>query len=111
MMIDTFNCYQVNAARTIPDTMSKEDILLNGVLGVTGEAGEIADMQKKILFQGHLPNKEKLLEEVGDCLWYLACICTALGVDMNTVAEKNIEKLWKRYPDGFSEEASRNRIK
>jgi len=84
--------------------------LINGALGITGEAGEVADMIKKHVFHGHGLDTDALVKEIGDVCWYVALLCTAIGVDMASVMEKNIEKLKTRYPEGFSEEASINRV-
>lgn len=84
--------------------------LLNGALGITGEAGEVADMIKKHVFHGHGLDTDALVKEIGDVCWYVALLCTAIGVDMASVMEKNIEKLKTRYPEGFSSEASINRV-
>lgn len=83
--------------------------LLNGALGLTGEAGEVADMIKKYMFHGHLLNRGEFIKELGDCAWYLAFLCTAIDVSLEEVLIENIEKLKKRYPEGFSELASINR--
>ena len=83
--------------------------LTNGVLGLVGESGEVADLLKKHLFQGHELNEEKLIEELGDVMWYIAVCSKALNVDMNVVAERNIDKLIARYPNGFSAYKSINR--
>ena len=83
--------------------------LLNGALGLTGEAGEVADMIKKHIFHGHDLPPEDLVKELGDVCWYLALICHACGISIEHIMEKNIEKLRKRYPDGFSTEKSINR--
>jgi len=84
--------------------------LINGALGITGEAGEVADMIKKHVFHGHGLDMDALVKEIGDVCWYVALLCTAIGVDLKSVMEKNIEKLTTRYPEGFSEEASINRV-
>ena len=84
--------------------------LLNGALGLTGEAGEVSDMIKKHIFHGHDLDTDALIKELGDCAWYIALICTAIGVGMDTVLECNIEKLKKRYPEGFSSQASIERV-
>jgi NTP pyrophosphatase (non-canonical NTP hydrolase) len=98
------NRYQKEAARTAD--MGKEDALVMCGLGLTGEAGEFADHIKKWIFQGHDLNEGKVKAELGDIAWYLARACTALGVDLSEVLQANIDKLWKRYPDGFTTEAS-----
>jgi NTP pyrophosphatase (non-canonical NTP hydrolase) len=81
-------------------------------LGIAGEAGEVADIIKKIVGHGHpldVPTKDKLNKELGDVLWYVATLCYALNLQMEDVAEANIYKLRTRYPEGFSTERSMNR--
>jgi NTP pyrophosphatase (non-canonical NTP hydrolase) len=102
------NEYQRLALRTARE-LSSEDRLLNAALGLAGEAGEFADSVKKIRFHGHTLNHDDLLKELGDLLWYTALAANALGVPLSEVAEQNIAKLNKRYPTGFSEQASRER--
>jgi NTP pyrophosphatase (non-canonical NTP hydrolase) len=70
-------------------------------LGLTGEAGEFAELAKKHLFHGHTLDKEKAAKEIGDVLWYVAFACEALGVSLDEIAERNIAKLKARYPDKF----------
>lgn len=83
--------------------------LLNGALGLTGEAGEVSDMIKKYIFHGHDLNRGELVKELGDCAWYLALLCSAIDITLEEVLIANIEKLRNRYPEGFSESASINR--
>ena len=84
--------------------------IVNGVLGLVGEAGECADMIKKHLFQGHKLDKEHLAKELGDICWYLAQSADALGYDLETILQMNIDKMNKRYPTGFDANNSINRI-
>ncbi|MBR4610953.1 MAG: nucleoside triphosphate pyrophosphohydrolase family protein, partial [Erysipelotrichaceae bacterium] len=67
------------------------------------------DILKKHLSQGHDLNREKMIEELGDVAWYLAETAFALDVDLDTVLRKNLDKLKKRYPEGFSVTDSINR--
>ena len=83
--------------------------ILNGLMGLNGEAGECIDIFKKHLFQGHELDEEHLAEELGDVAWYLAVTADALGYSLQEIFKMNIEKLRKRYPDGFEEERSINR--
>lgn len=101
----TPNEYQRLADRTASFTNTK-DRIINGGLGLTGESGEVADLIKKTMFQGHKLSKDDLIKELGDVCWYVASLCTALDVDFEQVLTKNIEKLWIRYPNGFSREDS-----
>ena len=105
----TFNEYQELAMRTLNKEMSKKDMLINGVMGLCGESGEAIDIVKKHLAQGHEIDKEKLIKELGDIAWYLAEMATVLDIELEEVFVRNIEKLKKRYPDGFDKEKSLHR--
>ena len=102
----TINEYQALAMRTAEE---KGRTWGNVGLGIAGEAGEVADIVKKHLYQGHPLDHDKLLEEVGDVAWYLALAATVAGVTMESVLMGNIVKLLGRYPDGFEPEKSINR--
>jgi len=103
-----FNEYQKLAMRTASGD-SKQNLILNGVMGLCGESGECIDIVKKHMFQGHELDKQKLLDEASDCLWYLAEIAAGLEVTLDEIACHNVEKLKKRYPDGFDSDKSINR--
>lgn len=103
------NEYQQLAMRTLNKELSKKDVLINGVMGLCGEAGEAIDIVKKYLAQGHELDKEKLIKELGDVAWYLAETAYALDTDLETVFNLNIEKLKRRYPEGFEKEKSISR--
>ena len=105
------NEYQRLAMKTLNPKLDKKDILINGVMGLCGEAGEAIDIVKKHLAQGHELHKEKLVEELGDVAWYLAEAAYALDMDLNTILENNILKLKKRFPEGFKVSDSVNRNK
>jgi len=74
------------------------------VLGLTGEAGEIANKIKKIMRDddGEITElrKEEIFNELGNCLWYLAAICSVLEINMDEMAKKNIDKLQSRKKRG-----------
>lgn len=106
----TLNEYQAEAQRTLPSMTLLEGIT-NAVLGLSGEAGECADMIKKMRYQGHVLEVRELILELGDVMWYVAAAATALGFKLGDIGERNIEKLKKRYPNGFDPERSRNRDK
>ena len=103
----TANDYQRAAMRTAGD--DKESYLLNGVMGLCGEAGEVIDLVKKHLHQGHDLDKEALILECGDCAWYLALIMSAIDYKMGDMLVKNIRKLEERYPAGFDKARSIHR--
>lgn len=107
----TGNEYQISAMRTSSKTISADQHLINGALGLAGEAGEVADIVKKAYMQGHELNREHIAKELGDICWYIAETATAIGYDLDTIMQMNIDKLKKRYPDGFTTERSQNREK
>lgn len=83
--------------------------LINGVLGLTGEAGEVSDLVKKGVFHEKGIDLEHLKKELGDCAWYLAMICDACGFTLDDVMQTNIDKLKARYPEGFDTYRANNR--
>lgn len=103
----TANDYQRAAMRTAGDDESS--FLLNGVMGLCGEAGEVIDLVKKHLHQGHELDHVKIVEELGDVLWYCALIAEAVGATLSEVMQNNIRKLEERYPDGFDKARSIHR--
>ena len=103
-----FNGYQEETKRTQP-AKPKADQLLNAALGICGEGGEVADLIKKNIAHGHPLDIDEIGKELGDELWYIQELCTLLGLNMEEVAKANIEKLKRRYPEGFSEERSIHR--
>ena len=105
----TINEYQQLAMTTLNPKLEKKDVLINGVMGLCGEAGEAIDIVKKHLAQGHDLDREGLIKELGDIAWYLAETAYALDVPLEDVLRGNIEKLRKRYPEGFSVNGSINR--
>ena len=99
----SINGYQHKAMRTATGIEGERlKNLANVGLGLAGEAGEVADMIKKHLHHGHPLNREDFIEELGDVAWYLALGCTMIGEPMENVLQANIDKLLKRYPEGFS---------
>ena len=102
----TINEYQQLAMRTLNPKLGKKDVLINGVMGLCGEAGEAIDIVKKHLAQGHELNRDDLVKELGDVAWYLAETAYALDVSLEEVFQRNIEKLCMRYPNGFSADQS-----
>lgn len=105
----TSNEYQQAALRTANKTLTKKEQLQNGVMGLTGEAGECADLLKKHLFQGHELDMAHFAKELGDVAWYLAVSADALGYDLEEIFQMNVDKLKARYPNGFNADLSVNR--
>lgn len=83
-----------------------EDRIMNNMLGLAGEVGETIEHIKKWKFHGKELDKDKLKLELGDINFYLADACTTLGTTLEEIQALNVEKLSKRYPNGFTTEAS-----
>lgn len=107
--------YQRLAARTLIDgpdfTIPDNDIMIIwNAIGLAGEAGEVAELIKKGIFHQHGLDRDKLAKELGDCMWYIAAICTKTGLDLGEIMQANIDKLKLRYPDGYKSEDSIKRV-
>jgi NTP pyrophosphatase (non-canonical NTP hydrolase) len=100
--------YRKAIERTMPD-MPREEKLKMCAMGIAGEIGEIVDSLKKSLYQGHPIDTEKITLEFGDAEFYLQHLKKELGISDEMVYIRNIQKLYSRYPNGFSKEASLNR--
>ena len=89
--------------------------LLTAAVGISAEGGEFTEIVKKMVFQGkpwNEDNREHLIIELGDVMWYVAQACMALDVSFDDVIRGNVKKLEKRYPGGsFSVEKSEVRAK
>lgn len=118
-----FTDYQNASRRTMPEEsyfekmLEADDIafnlqLLNWSMGLTGEAAEVMERIKKHVFHGHDATMEEyyaIRNELGDALWYIQALATALHMDLQVIAAENVTKLSKRYGEQFSVEASKNR--
>ena len=103
------NEYQKAAMETLNPALNQKEVLINSVMGLCGESGEAIDIVKKWLMQGHELDKEHLVKELGDVAWYLAEAATALDVPLEVIFQENLDKLRRRFPNGFDTEASVNR--
>tara|TARA_Y100001958_G_C20991212_1_gene378683 strand:+ start:258 stop:668 length:411 start_codon:yes stop_codon:yes gene_type:complete len=77
--------------------------LLTAGVGLNAEAGEFLEIVKKMIFQGKPwseDNRQHLIIELGDIIWYAANACMALGISFEDVVARNVQKLEKRYPGG-----------
>lgn len=83
--------------------------IMEGCLGLSGESGELVDLIKKWIFHEKPLDEEHAKKELGDVLWYAALICESFGWKMEDIMAMNIEKLRKRYPDGFNPVQANNR--
>lgn len=105
----TFAEYQAAARRTQNPELSINETLEHALWGLASECGEVCGLFQKRL-QGHAIDADAARKEIGDVLWMLAELCDVLEMDMGQIAEENIEKLKKRYPQGFEEWRSRERV-
>ena len=105
----TANEYQQQALTTLNPALGPQDVLLNGVMGLCGESGEVIDLVKKHLAQGHPLDTDRLAAELGDVAWYLAETAHAIGWPLEDVLQGNLDKLRRRYPEGFEVRRSLHR--
>lgn len=97
--------YQLFARKGIlaPESLSKSQaITCHFAMGLSGETGEVVDIVKKHIFHGKPLNTEHLIEELGDVMWYLANIASIYSIDLDTVLQRNEEKLRKRYAEQYA---------
>ncbi len=106
----TLNDFQTRANRTFKQDNSTKDKLVECSLGLMGEGGELIDHIKKHVFHGHELDTDYLNKELGDILYYVSTLATTLKINMDDVAWTNVDKLMKRYPNGFTEYDSKNRV-
>lgn len=93
--------YQAAAERTINQSLSRDDQLLDASAGLAEEAGEVLGIVRKHRMQGREMNRERLREELGDALWCLTIAAQSAGLSLDDVAKANVEKLKARYPAGL----------
>lgn len=104
----TFGEYQELAKRTQNDRIMMHEKELHALHGLASEVGEIHAHYQKV-YQGHPLDYAKVLDEIGDVLWFMAELADSMGVTLDEIAQHNIDKLRKRYPDGFDVEHSVHR--
>ena len=101
--------YPLLVEKTSRKDLPKKDRIENALMGLSGEVGEVLDIFKKHFFQGHELDVNHVIEELGDVVYYLCWLCIEFDIDFSEICFANMEKLDKRYPDGFSTERSINR--
>lgn len=109
------NEYQQAAARTLSSnsgiTLTDNELMIVwNALGLVGEAGEVSELIKKGILHRHGLDVAKVEKELGDIMWYIAALCSKLGIELSSVMEKNITKLKERYPAGYSSADSMKRV-
>ena len=101
--------YEAAALRTAKSEQTPSERLCNWSMGIAGEAGELVDQIKKLVFHGKPVDVTDLRDELGDVLWYLAALAHELGMSLDEVAMRNIEKLRLRHGDSFKTHAEQAR--
>ena len=104
----TFGAYQEQARRTQNPNLTREERRNHALFGLASECGEILGIYQK-RYQGHSAPTDRVVDELGDMLWFAAELCDVLDIDMDDVAQHNADKLRARYPRGFSAERSLHR--
>lgn len=102
------NEYQELAKRTINENLYNSQVEMHALHGMASEVGELHTIYQK-LYQGHAFDKEHVMRELGDLMWFIAEYCTVMGFELDKIMELNIEKLKLRYPEGFNSEHSLHR--
>lgn len=99
------------ADRMLSGIIQGKDVagVVNGLMGLSGEAGELTDMFKKWIFHNAPLDQEHAKKEVGDVCWYIAMICHSMKWDLDDILQMNVDKLKARYPEGFDTEKSNHR--
>lgn len=93
--------YQMKSARTHNTELSDEDAITNAALGLAGEAGEVVELVKKALYHGKPYSRGSIRDELGDVLFYLTWLASRHTISLSEIMEANVEKLKRRYPEGF----------
>ena len=104
-----FKDYQRRSYTAIQPHTDQKDTVLNWMVGLAEEVGEVAKHVKHQYYGGEQFSKEEIASELGDVQWYLMALCTSLGISLDAVATINVAKLEYRFGGKFSNEASKNR--
>jgi NTP pyrophosphatase (non-canonical NTP hydrolase) len=102
----------MNAVMRTENSEIKQDIdsrITHGIMGIASEGGELLDTLKASMFYGKKLDEVNIKEELGDLMWFTAITLKAMGSSFEEIMDININKLKKRYPDGFSEHDALNR--
>jgi NTP pyrophosphatase (non-canonical NTP hydrolase) len=94
----TLGEYQVEARRTVRRALTEDQRLLDAAAGLAEEAGEVLSHVRKHLLQGRPLDRDALTLELGDALWCVAITADTLGISLEEVARRNVDKLRARHP-------------
>jgi NTP pyrophosphatase (non-canonical NTP hydrolase) len=97
--VTTLDGYQSETLRTVNRALTTDQRLLDAAAGLAEEAGEVLSHVRKHVMQGRPLDRNAVALELGDALWCLAVAADTLGVSLQDVARRNIDKLRTRYPD------------
>ena len=106
----TIQDYQEKIKRTMNNNLTPIERISMLSMGISGETGELIDYLKKAYYHDHTLSFDHVKKEIGDIMWYLGNICNEYKLDLSEILDINIDKLNKRYPDGFDPDKSKNRI-
>lgn len=107
---ETHETYDMFVARLFAKKNTEVDGLLHAAIGMSGESGEVLDMIKKVWVYEKLIDPEKLIEELGDIIFYWQAMANLMGISAHEIKLKNMRKLNKRYPQGYSDQAAIDRV-
>jgi NTP pyrophosphatase (non-canonical NTP hydrolase) len=99
-----FIVYQMQAMRTAAELENKDADMLHAAMGIASEGGELLGAFKSAFAYGKELDLQNVIEEMGDLMWFIALMCHSMGITMDYVAVRNIEKLYARYPEKFTQE-------
>lgn len=105
----TLEEYKIDCLRTLPKNLYRGEQLLQGLVGATTETAEALDIHKKTMWQDHPFERDRLLSELGDAMFYISIAVDALDSSVEEIMTMNVEKRKKRYPNGFESSRSLNR--
>ena len=105
-MIEDYEEFVMSMLNTDLDDIEKTKMC---VMGLAGECGELVDIYKKLYYHGHNEPLEVAWDEMGDVLFYLTALAKLHDTNLVEVMQINMDKLKRRYPDGFDPERSKNR--
>jgi NTP pyrophosphatase (non-canonical NTP hydrolase) len=101
--------YQQAIKRTMNTTLTSIERVSMLCMGIAGETVELIDYLKKTYYHDHTLSFDEVKKEIGDILWYIGNICNEFDLNLSAIMQMNIDKLMKRYPNGFDKNRSRNR--
>lgn len=102
--------YQALARRTMNTQLGAEELKMHAITGLASEVGEIHSLYQHMIQHGEFDvDQGELFKEIGDAMWFIAELCTCYGRSLDEIMCANIDKLKKRYPEGFDVERSVHR--